>query len=113
MGDMVLQDICFWMTSCPAEIKMFGKPKGLCEISQAHGKFVLVCLGLRKGQFRVEHYASKRTKFILAHDSRIVCFALAQDRNMLAMASNDTVPLHEVGLSHNLIIFFSLKTDVY
>ncbi|KAI3693514.1 hypothetical protein L1987_76458 [Smallanthus sonchifolius] len=70
------------------QIETFGNPKGLCEVSQASGNFVLVCLGLRKGQVRVEHYASKRTKFILAHDSRIACFALAQDGNMLATASN-------------------------
>ncbi|XP_024966777.1 autophagy-related protein 18a-like [Cynara cardunculus var. scolymus] len=70
------------------QIETFGNPKGLCEVSQGSGNFVLVCLGLRKGQVRVEHYASKRTKFILAHDSRIACFTLAQDGNMLATASN-------------------------
>ncbi|KAI3773130.1 hypothetical protein L6452_04330 [Arctium lappa] len=70
------------------QIETFGNPKGLCEVSQGSGNFVLVCLGLRKGQVRVEHYASKRTKFILAHDSRIACFSLSQDGNMLATASN-------------------------
>ncbi|KAL4572107.1 hypothetical protein LXL04_018876 [Taraxacum kok-saghyz] len=70
------------------QIETFANPKGLCEVSQASGNFVLVCLGLRKGQVRVEHYASKRTKFILAHDSRIACFALSQNGNMLATASN-------------------------
>ncbi|KAK9055816.1 hypothetical protein SSX86_026901 [Deinandra increscens subsp. villosa] len=70
------------------QIETFGNPKGLCEVSQSSANFVLVCLGLRKGQVRVEHYSSKRTKFILAHDSRIACFALAQDGNMLATASN-------------------------
>ncbi|CAH1447926.1 unnamed protein product [Lactuca virosa] len=69
-------------------IETFANPKGLCDVSQASGNFVLVCLGLRKGQVRVEHYASKRTKFILAHDSRIACFALSQNGNMLATASN-------------------------
>ncbi|XP_052622095.1 autophagy-related protein 18a [Lactuca sativa] len=70
------------------QIETFANPKGLCDVSQASGNFVLVCLGLRKGQVRVEHYASKRTKFILAHDSRIACFALSQNGNMLATASN-------------------------
>ncbi|XP_071697782.1 autophagy-related protein 18a-like [Rutidosis leptorrhynchoides] len=70
------------------QIETFANPKGLCEVSQASGNFVLVCLGLRKGQVRVEHYASKRTKFILAHDSRIACFALSQDGNLIATASN-------------------------
>ncbi|KAL0389621.1 UNVERIFIED_CONTAM: Autophagy-related protein 18a [Sesamum calycinum] len=40
-----------------------------------------------EGQVRVEHYASKRTKFIMAHDSRIACFTLSQDGNLLATAS--------------------------
>ncbi|CAH1441704.1 unnamed protein product [Lactuca virosa] len=70
------------------QIETFANPKGLCDVSQASGNFVLVCLGLRKGQVRVEHYASKRTKFILAHDSRIACFALSQNGHMLATASN-------------------------
>ncbi|KAI3741817.1 hypothetical protein L1987_59495 [Smallanthus sonchifolius] len=70
------------------QIETFGNPKGLCEVSQSSADFVLVCLGLQKGQVRVEHYGSKRTKFIVAHDSRIACFALAQDGNMLATASN-------------------------
>uniref|UniRef100_UPI0019D45CAA hypothetical protein n=1 Tax=Vibrio vulnificus TaxID=672 RepID=UPI0019D45CAA len=43
--------------------------------------------GLQKGQVRVEHYASKRTKFIMAHDSRIASFALTQDGQLLATAS--------------------------
>ncbi|KAE9611934.1 putative transcription factor WD40-like family [Lupinus albus] len=49
---------------------------------------VLACPGLQKGQVRVEHYALKRTKFIMAHDSRIACFALTQDGGLLATASN-------------------------
>ena len=49
---------------------------------------VLVCPGLQKGQVRIEHYASKRTKFVLAHDSRIACFALTQDGSLLATASS-------------------------
>ncbi|PPD71508.1 hypothetical protein GOBAR_DD31598 [Gossypium barbadense] len=62
-------------------------PKGLCAVSQGAGSLVLVCPGLQKGQVRVEHYASKRTKFIMAHDSRIACFALSQDGQLLATAS--------------------------
>ncbi|CAI0446021.1 unnamed protein product [Linum tenue] len=33
------------------------------------------------------HYASKRTKFIMAHDSRIACFAITQDGQLLATSS--------------------------
>ncbi|CAI9297129.1 unnamed protein product [Lactuca saligna] len=69
-------------------IETFVNPKGLCDVSQASGSFVLVCLRLRKGQVRVDHYALKRTKFILAHDSRITCFALSQNGNMIATTSN-------------------------
>ncbi|KAL4579447.1 hypothetical protein LXL04_015595 [Taraxacum kok-saghyz] len=32
------------------QIETFANPKGLCEVSQASDNFVLVCLGLRKGQ---------------------------------------------------------------
>lgn len=69
------------------QIETISNPKGLCEVSQVAGSFVLVCPGLQKGQVRVEHYASKRTKFILAHDSRLACFTLSRDGNLLATAS--------------------------
>ncbi|CAH1419507.1 unnamed protein product [Lactuca virosa] len=52
-----------------------------------HRGFGTEDIGLQKGQVRVEHYASKKTKFILAHDSRIACFTLAQDGHMIATAS--------------------------
>ncbi|KAE8699619.1 Autophagy-related protein 18a [Hibiscus syriacus] len=69
------------------QIETIANPKGLCAVSQGSGSLVLVCPGLQKGQVRVEHYASKRTKFIMAHDSRIACFALSQDGQVLATAS--------------------------
>lgn len=70
------------------QIETSANPKGLCEVSQSAGKLVLVCPGLRKGQVRVEHYASRKTKFIMAHDSRIACFSLTQDGGLLATASS-------------------------
>nr|XP_016509716.1 PREDICTED: autophagy-related protein 18a-like [Nicotiana tabacum] len=70
------------------QIETVANPKGLCEVSQVSGSMVLVCPGLQKGQVRVEHYASKRTKFIMAHDSRTVCFALTNDGRLLATASS-------------------------
>ncbi|MBA0652906.1 hypothetical protein Goklo_020129 [Gossypium klotzschianum] len=70
------------------QIETIANPKGLCAVSQGVGSLVLVCPGLQKGQVRVEHYASKRTKFIMAHDSRIVCFALSLDGQLLATASS-------------------------
>ncbi|KAM7501259.1 hypothetical protein LguiB_000163 [Lonicera macranthoides] len=69
------------------QIETVVNTKGLCEVSQGGGSFVLVCLGLQKGQVRVENYGLKRTKFIMAHDSRIACFTLAQDGQVLATAS--------------------------
>ncbi|CAK9175968.1 unnamed protein product [Ilex paraguariensis] len=69
------------------QIETIANPKGLCAVSHTAGSFVLVCPGLQKGQIRVEHYATKRTKFILAHDSRIACFTITQDGNLLATAS--------------------------
>ncbi|KAJ9187747.1 hypothetical protein P3X46_003169 [Hevea brasiliensis] len=69
------------------QIETIANSKGLCAVSHGAGTLVLVCPGLQKGQIRVEHYASKRTKFIMAHDSRIACFALTQDGQLLATAS--------------------------
>ncbi|KAJ8898817.1 hypothetical protein K2173_007242 [Erythroxylum novogranatense] len=70
------------------QIETITNPKGLCAVSQGATSLVLVCPGLQKGQVRVEHYGSKRTKFIMAHDSRIACFALTQDGQLLATASS-------------------------
>lgn len=69
------------------QIETIANPKGLCAVSQVSGPLVLVCPGLHKGQVRIEHYGSKRTKFVMAHDSRIACFALTQDGRLLATAS--------------------------
>ncbi|KAM5561193.1 autophagy-related protein 18a [Rosa sericea] len=70
------------------QIETIANPKGLCEVSHVGPQAVLVCPGLQKGQIRVEHYGSKRTKFIMAHDSRLACFALTQDGRLLATASS-------------------------
>ncbi|CAI9778489.1 unnamed protein product [Fraxinus pennsylvanica] len=69
------------------QIETIANPKGLCAVSHVAGSFVLVCPGLLKGQVMVQHYSSKTTKFIMAHDSRIACFTLSQDGNLLATAS--------------------------
>ncbi|KAL3531443.1 hypothetical protein ACH5RR_010765 [Cinchona calisaya] len=102
------------------QIETIANPKGLCAVSQASGSFVLVCPGLQKGQVRVEHYASKRTKFILAHDSRIACFTLSQDGQLLATAStkgtlvrifntHDGTPLQEVRRGADRAEIYSLS----
>ncbi|XP_055819864.1 autophagy-related protein 18a-like [Solanum dulcamara] len=69
------------------QIETISNPKGLCEISQLAVSPVLVCPGLQNGQVRVEHFTSKRTKFIFAHDSRIAAFALSHEGHVLATAS--------------------------
>ncbi|CAL9130838.1 unnamed protein product [Musa acuminata var. zebrina] len=69
------------------QIETVPNPKGLCAVSQQQGSLVLVCPGGQKGQVRVEHYGARRTKFIMAHDSRIACFALSQDGRLIATAS--------------------------
>lgn len=69
------------------QIETISNPKGLCEISQTAVSPVLVCPGLQNGQVRVEHFTSKRTKFVFAHDSRIASFALSHDGHVLATAS--------------------------
>ncbi|CAA6669090.1 unnamed protein product [Spirodela intermedia] len=70
------------------QIETVPNPKGLCAVSQQQGSLVLVCPGGQKGQVRVEHYGARRTKFIMAHDSRIACFALSQDGRFIATASS-------------------------
>ncbi|KAF5957579.1 hypothetical protein HYC85_004804 [Camellia sinensis] len=70
------------------QIETAPNPKGLCEVSQLSGSMVLVCPGLQKGQVRIEHYALKRSKYVVAHDSRIACFALSHDGRLLATASS-------------------------
>uniref|UniRef100_A0A6N2LE91 Autophagy-related protein 18a n=1 Tax=Salix viminalis TaxID=40686 RepID=A0A6N2LE91_SALVM len=62
-------------------------PNGLCEISQNSSPMVLVSLGLKEGQIRVEDFGSKKSKFAMAHDSRVVCMSLTQDGRLLATAS--------------------------
>lgn len=69
-------------------IETYMNDKGICEVSQVSGKMVLVTLGLRKGEVRIEHcYGLKKTRFILAHGSRIACLALTNDGRFLATAS--------------------------
>ncbi|XP_072997165.1 autophagy-related protein 18a-like [Typha latifolia] len=69
------------------QIETVPNPKGLCVLSQQQGSLVLVCPGGQKGQVRVEHYGARRTKFIMAHDSRIACVAMSQDARLIATAS--------------------------
>ncbi|CAI9102172.1 OLC1v1000397C4 [Oldenlandia corymbosa var. corymbosa] len=63
-------------------------PNGLCEVSHVSGPMVLACPGLQKGQVRVEYYASKRNRFIAAHDSRVTSLALTNDGQLLATSSS-------------------------
>ncbi|ERN16994.1 hypothetical protein AMTRI_Chr02g264970 [Amborella trichopoda] len=69
------------------QIETIANPKGLCEVSHGGGHMVLVCLGLQKGQVRIENYGLKRTKFVSAHDSRIACFGLTFEGKLVATAS--------------------------
>ncbi|KAK4476704.1 hypothetical protein RD792_015864 [Penstemon davidsonii] len=75
------------------EIETAKNHKGLCEVSQS-GEMVLVCMGLQKGQVRVENFArvrglSKRTtRFVMAHDSSVECVALTKDGRLMASASS-------------------------
>ncbi|KAG0488116.1 hypothetical protein HPP92_006927 [Vanilla planifolia] len=69
------------------QIETVPNPKGLCAVSQQQASLVLVCPGGQKGQIRVEMYGAKKTKFVMAHDSRIACFALSQDGRLIATAS--------------------------
>lgn len=69
-------------------IETYMNEKGLCEVSQVSGSMVLVSLGLRKGEVRIEHFFGlKKTRFVLAHGSRIACLALTGDGRFFATAS--------------------------
>ncbi|XP_031486338.1 autophagy-related protein 18a-like [Nymphaea colorata] len=70
------------------QIETMSNPKGLCAVSQGSTSAVLVCPGLQKGQIRVENYGSRRTKCIMAHDSRVSCIALTLDGQLVATSSS-------------------------
>ncbi|KAI4310952.1 hypothetical protein MLD38_035894 [Melastoma candidum] len=70
------------------QIETLANPRGLCELSQGSGEMVMVCLGTQKGQIRIENSGSaKRTRFVNAHDSRVVCLGLSTDGRFCATAS--------------------------
>ncbi|MCO5586332.1 hypothetical protein L7F22_040271 [Adiantum nelumboides] len=69
------------------QIETIANPRGLCCLSPSSNSAVLACLGLHRGQVRVEHYGLKKTKFIPAHESHVACFALCMDGYLLATAS--------------------------
>lgn len=69
------------------QIETVANPKGLCCVSQQQGGLVLVCPGGQKGQVRIENYGARKTKFVMAHDSRIACFAMSMDGRLIATAS--------------------------
>ena len=70
------------------QIETIPNPKGICALSSASDSIVLACVGLHRGQVRVEHYGLKKTKFVLAHDTHIACLALTLDGLLLATASS-------------------------
>ncbi|KAE8009543.1 hypothetical protein FH972_005975 [Carpinus fangiana] len=70
------------------QIETISNLKGLCAVSQLAGSVVMVCPGLHKGEVRVDHFGAKRSKFIMAHDSKIACFALNPDGRFVATASS-------------------------
>ncbi|KMZ67124.1 WD repeat domain phosphoinositide-interacting protein [Zostera marina] len=69
------------------QIETVPNPRGLCALSQQQGALILVCPGGQKGQVRLEHYGTKKTKFIMAHDSRIAALELSHDGEFIATAS--------------------------
>ncbi|KAJ6828382.1 autophagy-related protein 18a-like [Iris pallida] len=86
------------------QIETVPNPRGLCEVSQQQGALVLVCPGGQKGQVRVEHYGAKKTKFIMAHDSRLACLALSQDGKMIATASTKGTLIRVFGTADGTLL---------
>lgn len=99
-------------------IETYMNEKGLCEVSQVSGSMVLVCLGLRKGEVRIEHYYElKKTRFILAHGSRIACLALTNDGRFLATASTKGTLVRVYNTFDGLLLQEvrrgSMRADIY
>ncbi|XP_057475172.1 autophagy-related protein 18c-like isoform X2 [Actinidia eriantha] len=69
------------------QIETLSNPRGLCCLSHMLNTSVLACLGLRRGQVRVEHFGLSMTRFIDAHDSQIATLTLTMDGLLLATAS--------------------------
>ncbi|GFZ15132.1 autophagy 18 D-like protein [Actinidia rufa] len=69
------------------QIETLSNPRGLCCLSHMLNTSVLACLGLRRGQVRVEHFGLSMTRFINAHDSQIATLTLTMDGLLLATAS--------------------------
>ncbi|XP_027351776.1 autophagy-related protein 18a-like [Abrus precatorius] len=86
------------------QIETVANPKGLCVVSQLSDSLVLACPGLHKGQIRIEHYAQKKTKFISAHDSRIACFALTLDGQLIATASTKGTLIRVFDTDHGTLL---------
>lgn len=70
------------------QIETWSNTKGICALSPSPKTCVLACPGQRKGEVRVELYTSKKTRFIMAHDSSLACLSLSLDGSLLATASN-------------------------
>ncbi|TKY61801.1 Autophagy-related protein 18a [Spatholobus suberectus] len=86
------------------QIETVANPKGLCAVSQLSDSLVLACPGLHKGQIRIEHYAQKKTKLVSAHDSRIACFALTLDGQLLATASTKGTLIRIFDTDHGTLL---------
>ncbi|KAI3991280.1 hypothetical protein MKX01_034599 [Papaver californicum] len=69
------------------QIETFSNPRGLCCLSHHSNTSVLACLGLQRGQVRIDHFGLKMSKLIDAHDSSLACFTLTLDGLLLATAS--------------------------
>ncbi|XP_057469269.1 autophagy-related protein 18c-like [Actinidia eriantha] len=69
------------------QIETLSNPRGLCCLSHILNTSVLACLGLLRGQVRVEHFGLSMTRFIDAHDSQIATLTLTMDGLLLATAS--------------------------
>ncbi|KAL8109355.1 autophagy-related protein 18a-like [Apium graveolens] len=92
--------------------------KGLCEVSQVSRSMVLVTLGLRKGEVKIEHfYGLGKTRFIMAHGSRIACLALTNDGRFLATASTKGTLVRVYNTLDGLLLQEvrrgSLSADIY
>ncbi|XP_065870157.1 autophagy-related protein 18c [Euphorbia lathyris] len=69
------------------QIETLANPRGLCCLSHHSNTSVLACLGLHRGQVRIEHFGLNVIKLINAHDSHLSCMTLTMDGLLLATAS--------------------------
>lgn len=95
------------------QIETQENPEGVCEISQTAEPMVLVCLGLQRGFVRVEQYATKQCKHVMAHNSSVAFVALMHDGRLMATASSKGTLIRMFSTTDGLLLREVLNFMLY